>query len=133
DPHTFSANPSAGSPAPAKITGFGAALSPDADALSTGTQVVPASMTNSGSFTINGQVVGIVAGMTHAQILAAINTPVSVKGTGGFAAAGSTVGGAPAAITVAAAGLNGGGAVSVGTIVASDTVAQVATKINTAV
>ena len=41
DPATFSANPVAGSPAPAKITGFGATLSADATAQLTGTQIVP--------------------------------------------------------------------------------------------
>ena len=70
--------------------------------------------------------------MTQAQVLAAINSPTAVNGTGGFTAAGGTVGGAPAAITVAAAGLNGGVPVTVNTIVATDTAAQVATKINTA-
>ena len=132
DPKTFSANPIAGSPAPAKITGFGASLSGDADASLTGTQVVPASLTQTGAFTINGQVVTTVNGMTHAQLLAAINTPTAVNGTGGFTAAGGTVGGAPAAITIAAAGLNGGVPVSVGPITAADTASQVATKINTA-
>jgi flagellar hook protein FlgE len=132
NPNTFSANPIAGAPAPAKITGFGATLSDDADALLTGTQVVPASLTQTGAFTINGQVATTVNGMTHAQLLAAINTPTAVNGTGGFTAAGGTVGGAPAAITIAAAGLNGGLPVSVGTITAADTASQVATKINTA-
>src|SRR5213078_1121843 len=33
DPKTFSANPVAGAPAPAKITGFGGTLLPDADAM----------------------------------------------------------------------------------------------------
>src|ERR1041385_1251387 len=132
DPKTFSANPVAGSPAPAKITGCGAVLSGDADALLTGTQVVPAATTTTGTFTINGQVVGITNGMTHAQVLAAINSPTAVNGTGGFTAAGSTVGGAPAAITITAAGLNAGAALTVNTILATDTAAQVATKINTA-
>jgi flagellar hook protein FlgE len=132
NPNTFSANPIAGAPAPAKITGFGASLSGDADALLTGTQVVPASLTQTGAFTINGQVVTTVNGMTHTQLLAAINTPTAVSGTGGFTAAGGTVGGVPAPITIAAAGLNGGAPVSVGTITASDTASQVATKINTA-
>src|SRR5215475_11317216 len=100
DPKTFSANPIAGSPAPAKITGFGAVLAGDADAALTGTQVVPAAMTKTGTFTINGQVVGITSGMTHAQVLAAINSPTAVNGTGGFTGAGGTVGGAPAAITI---------------------------------
>ena len=134
DPRTFSANPVAGSPAPAQITGFGALLSGDANALLTGTQVVPAATTATaiGAFTINGQVVGITNGMSHAQVLAAINSPTAVNGTGGFTAAGGTVGGAPAAITITAAGLNGGAAVTVNTLLATDTAAQVATKINTA-
>ena len=134
DPRTFSANPVAGSPAPAQITGFGALLSGDANALLTGTQVVPAATTATaiGAFTINGQVVGITDGMSHAQVLAAINSPTAVNGTGGFTAAGGTVGGAPAAITITAAGLNGGAAVTVSTLLATDTAAQVATKINTA-
>ena len=132
DPKTFSANPVAGSPAPAKITGFGATLSPDANAVLTGTQIVPAALVNGGSFTINGQSVDLVPNMTRAQVLAAINAPVKVTGTGGFTGPGSTVGGAPAAITVQAAGLNGGVAVPVGTILSTDTAAQVATKINAA-
>src|SRR6185503_18917906 len=74
DPKTFSANPVAGSPAPAKITGFGATLSADADALVTGTQVLPATMVNPGSFTLNGATVTVTAGMTQAQLLNAINT-----------------------------------------------------------
>jgi flagellar hook protein FlgE len=132
DPKTFSANPIAGSPAPAKITGFGATLSGDADAVVTGTQVVPSALANSGSLSINGQLVSLVSGMTHAQMLAAINSPTAVNGTGGFTAGGASVGGSPAAITIGAAGLNGGAAVSVGTITAADTASQVATKINTA-
>ena len=132
DPKTFAANPVAGSPAPAKMTGFGATLSPDANASLTGTQIVPASLVNGGSFTINGQAVNLVPNMTRAEVLAAINTPVRVAGSGGFTGGGATVGGAPAAITIQAAGLNGGVAVSVGTIVSTDTAAQVATKINAA-
>jgi flagellin len=52
----------------------------------------------------------------------------TLTGTG----AGATLGGAPAAITIQAAGLNGGVAVSVGTLAAADTIAQAATKINAA-
>jgi len=132
DPKTFAANPVAGSPAPAKITGFGATLSPDANASLTGTQIVPAALVNGGAFTINGQAVNLVSNMTRAQLLAAINTPVKVTGTGGFTGGSGTVGGAPAAITIQAAGLNGGAAVPVGTILSTDTAAQVATKINAA-
>jgi len=74
DPKTFSANPVAGAPSPAKITGFGATLLPDADALITGTQVLPATLTQAGTFTLNGATVNVTAGMTQAQLLNAINT-----------------------------------------------------------
>ena len=74
DPKTFSADPVAGAPSPAKITGFGATLLPDADALITGTQTLPATLTQTGSFTLNGATVNVTAGMTQAQLLTAINT-----------------------------------------------------------
>jgi flagellar hook protein FlgE len=74
DPKTFSANPVAGAPSPAKITGFGGTLLPDADALITGTQTLPATLTQTGSFTLNGATVNVNAGMTQAQLLTAINT-----------------------------------------------------------
>ena len=74
DPKTFSANPVAGAPSAAKITGFGATLLPDADALITGTQTLPATLTQTGSFTLNGATVNVTAGMTQAQLLNAINT-----------------------------------------------------------
>jgi flagellar hook protein FlgE len=132
DPNTFSANPVAGSPSPAKITGFGATLSADAVAQLTGTQILPGTTANGGLFQINNQTISIVPGMTPAQVLAAINSPVSVTGTGGFAGAGSTVGGVVAPITLQTPALNGGVAVTVNTIASTDTVSQVATKINTA-
>jgi flagellar hook protein FlgE len=132
DPATYAANPVAGAPAPAKITGFGATLSADAPALLTATQILPGAIVNTGDFTINGQTVKILNGMTSAQVLIAINAAVSLNGAGGFTGGGGTVGGAPAAITVQAPGLNGGVAVNVNTILATDTAAQVATKINAA-
>jgi flagellar hook protein FlgE len=70
--------------------------------------------------------------MTPAQVLIAINAPVSLNGAGGFVGAGSTVGGVTAPITIQASGLNGGVPVSIPGILASDTVAGVATKINAA-
>ena len=125
DPATFSANPVAGAPAPAKITGFGASLSADASAKITGTQVVPGTMANGGTFSINGQNVVIQAGMTPAQVLVAINAAVSLNGTGGFTGAGGTIGGAStAAITIAATGLNGGVPLSVATMLTTDTAAR---------
>ena len=74
DPATYSANPIAGSPAPAKITGFGGTLSPDAAASVTGTQILPGGMVASGAFTINSTTINITAGMTPAQVVGAINT-----------------------------------------------------------
>src|SRR3954452_6272506 len=132
DPATFSASPVAGSPSAAKITGFGATLSPDAAAKLTGTQILPGAMVNAGTFTINGQNVAITAGMTPTQVLTEINAHVTLDGAGGFTAAGGTVGGATAAISIQAAGLNGGVALSFNTIVATDTAAMAATKINAA-
>ena len=74
DPKTFSANPVAGAPSPAKITGFGAALLDDAEAIITGSQTLPATLTEPGTFTLNGATVNVAAGMTQAQLLNAINT-----------------------------------------------------------
>jgi flagellar hook protein FlgE len=74
DPKTFSANPVAGAPSPAKITGFGGTLLNDANAKITGTQTLPATLTEAGTFTLNGATVTVTAGMTQAQLLTAINT-----------------------------------------------------------
>lgn len=74
NPATFSANPIAGPPQPAKITGFGATLAPDAQAVATGTSALPGAIVNTATVTINGTVVGISAGMTPTQVRDAINT-----------------------------------------------------------
>src|SRR5882672_1902332 len=74
DPKTFSANPVACAPAPAKITGFGGTLAGDADAKITGTQILPGTLTQAGSFTLNGSTVNVTAGMSQAALLTAINT-----------------------------------------------------------
>ena len=87
DPKTFAANPVAGAPSPAKITGFGATLLDDAEAIITGTQTLPATLTEPGTFTLNGATVTVTAGMTQAQLLTAINTsnagglPAGMKAT----------------------------------------------------
>jgi flagellar hook protein FlgE len=74
NPANFIANPLAGPPSAAKITGIGAALSPDAPAKVTGSAVLPPAIVNAGSFTINGSAaINITAGMTPAQVLAAID------------------------------------------------------------
>jgi flagellar hook protein FlgE len=132
DPATYSANPIAGAPAPAKITGFGASLTADASAKITATQIVPGAMVNGGTFTINGQNVNIQAGMTPPQVLIAINAPVSLNGTGGFAAAGGTIGASVGTFSITATGLNGGAPVSVATLASTDTAVLAATKINAA-
>lgn len=132
NPNTFSANPIAGSPSPATITGFGATLKPDAVALLTGTQILPGNTVNSGSFTINGQTVYMVPGMTPAQVVAAINAPVRLNGAAGFTGAGNTIGGAVAPITIQAAALNGGTPVTISSLVAGDTVTTAVNKINSA-
>jgi flagellar hook protein FlgE len=132
NPVDFIANPLAVSPQPAKITGSGANLKADAIASLTGSTVLPGSgMVNGGTFTINGTTINIDAGMTPAQVLTAINAPVTLDGTGGFTGPGSTLGGAPAAITIQAAGLNGGAPVTINTLTAGDTATTAATKINT--
>jgi flagellar hook protein FlgE len=70
----FSANPVAGPPQPAKIIGSGATLLPDAVAVATGSTVLPGTLTNSGSFDINGTTVTFAGGETPAQIVNTINT-----------------------------------------------------------
>ncbi len=79
NPATFSANPVAGPPQVARITGINATVAPDAAAMVTGAQNLPATMTNAGSFTINGVNVTITAGMTPAQVATAVNTALSTN------------------------------------------------------
>ncbi len=74
NPAAFQANPVAGPPQPARITGFGASILPDAPAVATGTTVLPGALVNTGNVTINGTVVNLLAGQTPAQVVTAINT-----------------------------------------------------------
>jgi flagellar hook protein FlgE len=75
NPANFIANPLAGPPQAAKITGIGATLSPDAAATVTGTAVLPGAIVNAGTLTINGSAaINITAGMTPAQVINAIDT-----------------------------------------------------------
>jgi flagellar hook protein FlgE len=76
DPANFTANPLAGAPSAAKITGTGATLQADAVATYTGTAVAPATTANAGTITINGQAIAFAAGRTPAQIVSDINTHV---------------------------------------------------------
>ena len=73
DPANFSANPLAGPPQPATITGTGATLLADAVAVDTGGQSLPGAMVNAGTLTINTQAINITAGMTPTQVKNAIN------------------------------------------------------------
>src|SRR5581483_5131245 len=91
NPANFIANPVAGPPSAATITGIGAMLAPDAPAQITGTAVLPAGIANAGTFTINGSGnITINVGMTPAQVLAAIDaatppglvTPTSLDASG---------------------------------------------------
>jgi flagellar hook protein FlgE len=87
NPGDFIANPLAGAPAAAKITGSGATLLPDAVASLTGTAALPNSLVNAGTFTINGSTVTLTAGMTQAQVVNAINTSNGGNPPAGMAAA----------------------------------------------
>jgi flagellar hook protein FlgE len=127
NPINFTADPTAIPPQSARILGAGAALLADAVAKVTG-GVMPASLTNTGSFTINGQTINLAAGMKPVTVLDQINKTLS--GIGGFASGGAQIGVANT-MTITAAGLNGGAAVNVA-LLATDTALTAATKINLA-
>lgn len=74
NPADFIANPLAVPPSAAKITGVGATLLPDAPAIATGSQALPATLVNTATVTLNGTNVNLTNGMTPAQIMNAINT-----------------------------------------------------------
>ena len=75
EPANFSANPIAGSPQPAKITGTGATLLPDAPAVVTGTQDISALDTGGAATTlvINGVTINIPANSDEIAVRDAIN------------------------------------------------------------
>jgi len=75
DPANFSANPVAGSPQPAKITGTGATLLPDAPAVVTGTLDISALDTGGSATTlvINGVTINIPANSDEIAVRNAIN------------------------------------------------------------
>ncbi len=73
NPGNYAANPITGSPQPAKITGFGATLLPDAPAVVTGSVVLPGNTVNAGTFSINGQAINLAAGRTPTQVRDDIN------------------------------------------------------------
>jgi flagellar hook protein FlgE len=129
----YIADPTAIPPQSARIIGSGSTLLPDAIATMTGTATLPANLVSSGTVTINSVGVPMAVGLTPAQVIARINNIVgnNLTGVGGFTA-GGTLGGAPAAITITAAGLNGGAALNVATLAAGDTSVAAAAKINAA-
>jgi flagellar hook protein FlgE len=75
NPATFSANPVAGPPQPAKMTGINATLLPDAAAVLTGTQDISGLNTGGGatSLVINGTTINVPAATNAAGLLALIN------------------------------------------------------------
>jgi flagellar hook protein FlgE len=73
DQSTYQANPVAGAPAAAKITGTGATLSPDAAAVATGTVDISTLSSAGGTLEINGVSIAITAGDDATAIKNAIN------------------------------------------------------------
>jgi flagellin-like hook-associated protein FlgL len=88
--------------------------------------------TTAKSLSFSGGSIGTAPVTVALNSLATTATSATLTGTGGFTGAGATLGGAPAAITIQAANLNGGTAVTVNTLAAGDTAAAAATKINAA-
>ena len=81
NPANFSANPTAGPPAPATVFGSGAILNPDGPAVMTGTQNL-ASLASAagGTLRINGTDIIINAGDDSTAVLAAINLETGTTG-----------------------------------------------------
>jgi flagellar hook protein FlgE len=77
NPAAFSANPLALPPQAAKIIGFGSTLLPDAAVTLDGTAVLPGTLVNAGTFTINGVNVVLTAGMTPATVEATIDAALN--------------------------------------------------------
>ncbi|MFN3349254.1 flagellar hook-basal body complex protein [Pseudorhodoplanes sp.] len=80
NPANFSANPVFGPPAPARILGAGATLSPDAVAVGTGTVDISSLTSTGGTFELNGTPITINAGDDATAILAAINAQTGTTG-----------------------------------------------------
>jgi flagellar hook protein FlgE len=85
----YSANPVAGPPSPARIIGSGAALLPDAVAVSTGTVDIGALSSAGGTLVINGTNITINAGDNAAAIVAAIDAQVGTTGVDASLTAGN--------------------------------------------
>ena len=82
NPATFQANPLAGPPQPAKITGIGATLAPDAPAIVTGTQDISAFTSGASATTIeiNGTSINIPAASDENAVVAAITAQNGTTG-----------------------------------------------------
>jgi flagellar hook protein FlgE len=87
NPANFSANPLAGAPSPAKITGIGATLSPDAVATLTGTTDLSAVSSVGGNLVINGTAIAIAATDNFATIQGKINAQTGTTGVTASASA----------------------------------------------
>lgn len=86
NPAAFSANPLALPPQAAKIIGFGSTLLPDASVTLNGTAILPGTLVNAGTFTINGTTITLTAGMTPAQVEAEIDTQMNPSVTASLVA-----------------------------------------------
>ncbi len=73
----FAANPLAIAPQPARITGFGANILPDENAVVNATTTLPANLANGGTFTINGETITLTAGDDATDIITAINNAMT--------------------------------------------------------
>ena len=83
NPAYFSANPTVGAPSPAKITGTGATLLPDAPAVMTGTTNISALSSTGGNLVLTGSgsaTIAIPAGATAAVVQAQINAQTGTTG-----------------------------------------------------
>ena len=89
NPATFSANPVAGPPSVAKITGINATLLPDAAAVATGSADISALSSAGGTLVINGQSITITAGDNAAAIVAAIDAATGTTGVDASLTAGN--------------------------------------------
>jgi flagellar hook protein FlgE len=80
NPANFSANPIYGPPAPARILGSGATLSPDAVAVATGSVDISGLSATAGTLEINGTSIAIAGGANAAAVIAAINAQTGTTG-----------------------------------------------------
>jgi flagellar hook protein FlgE len=87
DPANFSANPVAGAPSPAKITGTGATLLPDAVAAMTGTTDLSAVSSAGGNLVIGSTTIAITAADNFTTIRNKINAQTGTTGVTATASA----------------------------------------------